>query len=175
MANRKEVEVDEDLIKSMMIGDIPRLNNTPDEEKKLREQQDKVPAPQKKSETKNERDNETKNEGKTNDEDEEEDAEKDTTTKDSQRSNMDKETSQSKSKRKREPKNYQSLFLKKNGTTKRQTYVSADLYDKIAKILGIIAKDISVPNFIDNVLENHLKEYKDEINDIYRTNSDIQI
>ena len=164
MVKRKEVEVDEDLIKSMMTGDIPRLNNPPVEEKKVVEKQVNVPKPQKKNEKINERE--------TFDDTEEDFAEKQDT-EDSQGSN--KETSQNKSKRKREPKDYQSLFLKKNGTTKRQTYVSVELYDKIAKILGIIAKDISVPNFIDNVLENHLKEYKDEINDIYRIKSDLQI
>lgn len=140
MAKRKEVDVDEDFIKSMMTGDIPRLNsipatsatgetNVPEKEKAiLEEETDNFP---------------------------------------------EKETPQAKLKRRREPKDYHSLFLKKSGGTKRQTYVGVDLYDKIAKLLGIVAKDISVPNFIDNVLENHLKEYKDEINDMYRNNSDL--
>ncbi len=146
MAKRKEVDVDEDLIKSMMTGDIPRLNsNPPVEEKKFQlpekevvEYEDKYPVVE-----------------------------------DMTENTFEKDTSQFRTKRRREPKDYKSLFLKKNGSTKRQTYVSADLYDKISKILGIIAKDISVPNFIDNVLENHLKEYRDEINDIYRNNSDL--
>jgi hypothetical protein len=72
-----------------------------------------------------------------------------------------------------QPKDYYSLFLKKSTGTKKQTYISAALYDKISKVLSIVAKDISVPNFIDNVLENHLKEYRDEINDMYRNNSDL--
>jgi Protein of unknown function (DUF3408). len=163
MAKRQEVEVDEDLIKSMMTGDIPRLNNPPVEEKKVLEQKVEVPTPQK------------KNKRETNDDNDEESVEKNSISEDSQGSNKERETSQNKSKRKREPKDYQSLFLKKNGSNKRQTYVSADLHDKISKMLGIIAKDISVPNFIDNVLENHLNEYRDEINDIYRNNLDLTI
>ena len=151
MAKRQEVEVDEDLIKSMMTGDIPRLNNPPVEEKKTQEQQKAVQKL------------------------EEGFVEKNTETEEQQGNNKERDTSQNKSKRKREPKDYQSLFLKKNGSTKRQTYVSAELYEKISKILGIIAKDISVPNFIDNVLENHLNEYRDEINDIYRNNLDLKI
>ena len=151
MANRKEVEVDEDLIKSMMTGDIPRLNNPTVEEKKVKEQQKAVSKLE---------------EGST---------EKNIETEELQGSNRERDTSQNKSKRKREPKDYKSLFLKKNGSTKRQTYVSAELYEKISKILGIIAKDISVPNFIDNVLENHLNEYRDEINDIFRNNLDLKI
>ena len=143
MAKRKEIDVDEDLIKSMMSGDIPRLKTIPVEEKKVVE--DKSEA-----------------------------VEKEISVVDAHvEDNTEKEVGPSKSKRRKEPKDYKSLFLKKSGSTKRQTYVSADLYDKLSKILGIIAKDISVPNFIDNVLENHLKEYKDEINDIYRNNSDL--
>jgi Protein of unknown function (DUF3408). len=143
MAKRKEIDVDEDLIKSMMSGDIPRLKTIPVEEKKVVE--DKSEA-----------------------------VEKEIPVVDAHvEDNTEKEALSSKSKRRKEPKDYKSLFLKKSGSTKRQTYVSADLYDKLSKILGIIAKDISVPNFIDNVLENHLKEYKDEINDIYRNNSDL--
>ena len=146
MAKRKEVDVDEDLIKSMMTGDIPRLNSNPSvEEKKLQLPEKEV----------------VKHEAKY------------PVVEDITENMYEKDTSQSRTKRRREPKDYKSLFLKKNGSTKRQTYVSADLYDKISKILGIIAKDISVPNFIDNVLENHLKEYRDEINDIYRNNSDL--
>jgi len=144
MAKRKEVDVDEDFIKSMMTGDIPRLGSTP-----AAPPTEEIVIPERKPEKE-----------KTIVEDISEDI-------------PEKETQQAKSKRRREPKDYYSLFLKKNGGTKRQTYVSADLYDKIAKLLGIVAKDISVPNFIDNVLENHLKEYKDEINDMYRNNSDL--
>lgn len=140
MGKRKEVDVDEDLIKSMMTGDIPRLSNEPVKEK---------PIPQK----------ETEKETPTEYNEEEKEPEK--------------EITQTKVKRKRESKDYSSLFLKKNAGTKRQTYVNADLYDKISKILSIVAKDISVPNFIDNVLENHLKEYKEEINDIYRNNTEL--
>lgn len=137
MAKRKEVDVDEDFIKSMMTGDIPRLSSNPPVEEK------KVQVPEK-------------------------EVAEDTT-----ENNPEKDATSSRAKRRREAKDYKSLFLKKNGNTKRQTYVSVELYDKISKILGIVAKDISVPNFIDNVLENHLKEYKEEINDIYRSNSDL--
>lgn len=145
MSKRKEVDVDEDMIKSMMSGDIPRLNREPVKEETSAKKEalaDKpvieVPVIR-----------------------EEEEAVQ----------VQEKETVQSKSRRKREPKDYHSVFLKKDSGTKKQTYISASLYDKVSKILSIIAKDISVPNFIDNVLEDHLKEYKEEINEIYRNNS----
>lgn len=137
MAKRKEVDVDEDLIKSMMTGDIPRLVNPPEVKETVHVQHvEEEPAVTE--------------------------------------SLPEKEASQPKSKRRKEPKDYSALFLKKNGgVVKRQTYVNSALYDKLSKILSIIAKDISVPNYIDNVLENHLNEYKDEINDMYRNNSDL--
>jgi len=147
MAKRKEVDVDEDLIKSMMTGDIPRLNREPEIEKIVPEKEisqnkviDKVTEPEPVQ---------------------------------AEEEYREKESLRSRSKRRQEPKDYKSLFLRKSTGAKRQTYVSAELYDKISQILGIIAKDISVPNFIDNVLENHLKEYRDEINDIYRNNSNL--
>lgn len=147
MAKRKEVDVDEDLIKSMMTGDIPRLNREPEKEKIIREKEipqkeviDKVTEPEPVL---------------------------------ARKESLEKESLRSRSKSHREPKDYKSLFLRKSTGAKRQTYISAELYDKISQILGIIAKDISVPNFIDNVLENHLKEYRNEINDIYRNNSNL--
>lgn len=141
MVKRKEVDVDEDLIKSMMTGDIPRLANQTEINEMVNVQAI-----------------------------EEEPAVTDRPTE----ILPEKESSQPKSKRRKEPKDYGALFLKKNaGVVKRQTYVNSALYDKLSKILSIIAKDISVPNYIDNVLENHLHEYKDEINDMYRNNSDL--
>lgn len=140
MAKRKEVDVDEDLIKSMMTGDIPRLNQEPVKEDTIPETEIVIDSPviEDKAEIK-----------------------------------PKKEASPLQPKRRREPKDYKSLFLRKDSSTKRQTYMSAELYDKLSKILSIIAKDISVPNYIDNVLENHLQEYKDEINEIYKSKSDL--
>lgn len=137
MAKRKEVDVDEELIKSMMTGDIPRLNKEVKEKTIPQKEPEEVASAENIEEE------------------------------------PEKEIVQSKVRRRREAKDYSSLFLKKNSGTKRQTYVNADLYDKISKILSIVAKDISVPNFIDNVLDNHLKEYKEEINEIYRNNTDL--
>ncbi len=144
MSKRKEVDVDEDMIKSMMSGDIPRLNREPVKEETSAKKEAAADKP---------------TIGIPVIREEEEEAV------------QEKETVQSKPRRKREPKDYHSVFLKKDSGTKKQTYISAALYDKVSKILSIIAKDISVPNFIDNVLENHLKEYKEEINEIYRNNS----
>ena len=132
MAKRREVNVDEDLIKSMMEGDIPRLNHIPEEKEDISVYSEMPPVasieiPEEK---------------------------------------QDPEVVQPRIRRRKESKDYASLFLKKGGSAKRQTYISTGIYDKVSKILGIIASEISVPNFIDNVLENHLKEYREEINEL---------
>lgn len=61
-----------------------------------------------------------------------------------------------------------SLFLKKrDSSSKRQTYISGSLYSKLTEILAVISKEISVPTYIDNVLTDHLEQYKDDINELY--------
>lgn len=66
---------------------------------------------------------------------------------------------------------YASLYLRKREPAhKRQTYVSQHIYDKLARILAVVADQVSVPTFIDNVLSDHLERYRDLINEIYTHN-----
>jgi len=141
MSKRKEIEVDEDLIKSMMAGDIPRLEREPVKEKKK------------------------------------EAGEKDFLIAEGEKTSNNTVQKQSKEKTTRQNNSgdYSLIFLKKGSGTKRQTYIDAGLYDKISRLLSIISKDISVPNFLSNVLEQHLKEHKEEINELYRNNSGLII
>lgn len=75
-----------------------------------------------------------------------------------------------KSRRRKDPKDYPSLFLRKREPTpKRQTYISLPLYNKMVEILAVIASDMTVPTFIDNVISNHLESYRDDINGIYES------
>lgn len=68
----------------------------------------------------------------------------------------------------KEPIDYKSVFLEKRAAVvKRQTYISAALFTKITEITAVIANDITLPTFLDNVLEHHLETYKDEINELY--------
>jgi hypothetical protein len=70
--------------------------------------------------------------------------------------------------RRKEPKDYASAFLRKREPVqKRQTYVGAALFTKITEILAVVASDVSVPVFLDNLLEHHLEQYRDEINALY--------
>jgi len=50
---------------------------------------------------------------------------------------------------------------------RRQTYIHDSLYRMCAKVLPVIAPDMSVPTFVNSVLSEHLKRYKNVINAIY--------
>ncbi|GAE84905.1 conjugative transposon protein TraB [Bacteroides reticulotermitis JCM 10512] len=63
---------------------------------------------------------------------------------------------------------YAELFLKIQLTgTRRQTYIHDSLYRVIAEVLPVIAPDMSVPTFVNNVLSDHLERYQDVINEMY--------
>ncbi len=63
---------------------------------------------------------------------------------------------------------YRSRFLEVKLTgTKRQTYIHDSLYKAVAKVLPVIAPDMSVPMFVGSVLADHLEKYQDVINEIY--------
>lgn len=76
----------------------------------------------------------------------------------------------SKSDKKRGVNDYTSVFLKKREpSNKKQVYITRQLCTKLSEILAVIANDLSVTTFIDNVLSEHIEQYKNEINDLYET------
>ena len=63
---------------------------------------------------------------------------------------------------------YRLRFLEaKLAGTRRQTYIHDSLYRAVARILPVIAPDMSVPMFLSSVLSDHLERYQDIINEIY--------
>ena len=63
---------------------------------------------------------------------------------------------------------YRRRFLKvKLSGVRRQTYINDALYRTVAKVLPVIAPDMSVPMFLSSVLSDHLERYQDIINEIY--------
>ncbi|MCB6978298.1 DUF3408 domain-containing protein [Bacteroides uniformis] len=64
---------------------------------------------------------------------------------------------------------YGQLFLKrKNSVQRKQTYISIELYRKLARILPLLSDDISIPSFLDNVLTHHLETYSKELGELFR-------
>lgn len=63
---------------------------------------------------------------------------------------------------------YKARFLTNRLTgTRRQTYIHDSLYRAIAGILPVIAPEMSVPMFVNNVLSDHLERYGETINRMY--------
>ena len=74
----------------------------------------------------------------------------------------------SKPRRRREPKNYTEVFLSRRmPEQKRHTYINTETHRKLARMLAVIGDDITVPAFINNVLDHHLEQYRDEIDELY--------
>lgn len=79
-----------------------------------------------------------------------------------------RESSDSRPRKKREGKSYEAKFLgRRESVQRRQTYISLELYKKIARFLPVIGGELTVPTYIDNILSQHLEQYKDEINELY--------
>lgn len=63
---------------------------------------------------------------------------------------------------------YREQFLQHKLTgARRQTYIHDSLYKVLARVLPVIAPEMSVPTFVNSVLSDHLKRYQDIINGMY--------
>mgnify|MGYP001514479342 FL=1 len=69
-----------------------------------------------------------------------------------------------------EKENYKAVFFQKRTVCNRQSvYRSGEIQKRIKQIVGVIAgKQISIGNFIDNVLEEHLNTHNDVLSALYR-------
>lgn len=72
------------------------------------------------------------------------------------------------------PKDYKSLFVRKTSLTARSgktAYISKEHHERITKMLHVIGKnEVSLFDFLHNVLENHFATYKGEITELYDKN-----
>ena len=70
----------------------------------------------------------------------------------------------------KEQESYKSVFLKKRSVCNRQSvYISGEMQKRITQIAGVITgKQVSIGNFIDNVLEEHLNTHNDVLSALYR-------
>lgn len=69
-----------------------------------------------------------------------------------------------------EKENYKAVFFQKRTVCNRQSvYISGEVQKRIMQIVGVITgKQISIGNFIDNVLEQHLNTHNDVLSVLYR-------
>jgi hypothetical protein len=71
--------------------------------------------------------------------------------------------------KKREAQDYETLFLERRASVaRRQTYINAELYEKINSFLTVIAgHPFTVTSYVNNILTHHLELYRDDINELY--------
>ena len=69
-----------------------------------------------------------------------------------------------------EKENYKAVFFQKRTVCNRQSvYISGEIQKRIMQIVGVITgKQISIGNFIDNVLEQQLNTHNDVLSVLYR-------
>jgi beta-xylosidase len=75
--------------------------------------------------------------------------------------------------KKREAQDYETLFLERRASVaRRQTYINAELYEKINSFLSVIAgHPFTVTSYVNNILAHHLELYRDDINELYERKS----
>lgn len=67
---------------------------------------------------------------------------------------------------------YEEAFLsRKESVHRKQTYISYETYRKLARILPLLSERMTVPVFLDNVLDHHLKKYEEELGELVRRNT----
>jgi hypothetical protein len=64
-------------------------------------------------------------------------------------------------------RNYERLFFKKPGTNARDgktVYIRPDYHEKLSRIVQVIGEDkITIYAYLDNLLEYHFQEFREEI------------
>jgi hypothetical protein len=77
-----------------------------------------------------------------------------------------------KSKPRKRRGSYDEVFLKKKELKTRQpVYISQNIHQSINRLVHVLAlagREISVGGYIDNVLEEHLEQHKDEMEEMRR-------
>jgi hypothetical protein len=74
--------------------------------------------------------------------------------------------------KRKDAQDYEPVFLqRKAGVPRRQTYISAALYEKISSFLPVIASRLNITAYLDNILTHHLEQYRDDINELYERKS----
>lgn len=144
MAKKKIVEIDEEMLKGIMVSDVPvfgRVSKTPeppetevmgDETEAEQEPADVAPV---------------------------------TTTEPTKKQRTARNPYRRK---KEEPSEYRDKYLVNTPAPARvQTYINRESYTRIRRFLTVIAPDVSIASYVNNILSAHLEKHWDEINDIY--------
>lgn len=71
-------------------------------------------------------------------------------------------------KRKDDSNDYRTSYLSPGNVMQRQqTYISRDNYQFLKRFLPVVAPEVSISRYVDNILSLHLEQYKEEIDRLY--------
>ena len=77
------------------------------------------------------------------------------------------------SRKSKEDSLYRDMFLVNDGGRARvSAYINRDVHEKFKRLLSIIAPEITISSFINNILNQHLEQYRDEISEMYKNEFD---
>lgn len=48
-----------------------------------------------------------------------------------------------------------------------QTYINRDIYERIKRFLPVIANDVSISSYVSNILNDHLEKHWSQISELY--------
>lgn len=72
-------------------------------------------------------------------------------------------------KKREEDSEYRERYLRNNPVPYRiQVYVNRRLYEHIKHFLPVIAPDVSISSYISNIVAEHVEQYLEEINKMYK-------
>lgn len=146
---KKIVDVDEDTLKGMIIGDMPVFGRKQERQQATQEVESSAP--------------------KVGDSSSSEPA-MDESSSAQIPQNTYKPRGSYRSRRKLEepPSQYRERFLVVTANSMRsQTYINKEVYDRIKRFLPVIASEVSISSYISNILVDHLEQYAEEINSLY--------
>lgn len=65
---------------------------------------------------------------------------------------------------------YRANYLnRKESVHRKQTYISYETYRRLARILPLLSEGMTVPAFLDNVLNHHLEQNQEELDEMVRS------
>ena len=64
---------------------------------------------------------------------------------------------------------YRADYLsRRESVHRKQTYICYETYRRLARILPLLSEGMTEPAFLDNVLNAHLKQYEEELDEMVR-------
>lgn len=137
MAKKKIVEIDEEMLKGIMVSDVPvfgRASKAPELPETQQSEAEPKPAELVTAEP----------------------AKKQRTHRNPYR------------RKREESSEYRDKYLVNTPAPARvQTYINRESYTRIRRFLTVIAPDVSIASYVNNILSEHLEKHWDEINDMY--------